>query len=134
MMDKHAALVYTMVMMSAADGNMSDAELKRISLMVKFLPSFRDFDLDALPQITTACTEILQKEDGIDVALESIKQTLSPRLRETAYAVACDVAAADGETKQEELRLLEIMRHTLEIERLVAAAIERGARARLATE
>lgn len=40
------------------------------------------------------------------------------------------MAAADGYTTQEELRLLELLRDSLEIDRLNAAAIERGARAR----
>ncbi len=133
MTDKHTALIYTIVLMSAADGSMSDSELERISLMVKFLPAFRNFDLDELPRITTECTEILQREDGIDVALGRVEAALSPALCETAYALACDIAAADGEAKQEELRLLEMMRDQLNIERLTAAAIERGARARHAT-
>ena len=37
---------------------------------------------------------------------------------------------ADGQASQEELRLLEMVRHSLDIDRLVAAGIERGARAR----
>ena len=49
---------------------------------------------------------------------------------ETAYALACDVAVADSRLTQEELRLLEMIRFRLEVDRLSAAAIERGARAR----
>ena len=63
-------------------------------------------------------------------ALALVNAGLPEKLRETAYAMACDVAAADGQIKQEELRLLEIMRHELRVGRLPAAAIERGARAR----
>ena len=55
---------------------------------------------------------------------------LPERLHETAYALACDVAAADERISQEELRLLELLRHRLSVGRLPAAAIERGARAR----
>jgi hypothetical protein len=40
------------------------------------------------------------------------------------------VVAADGEATQEELRILELLRHRLGIDRLVATAIERAARAR----
>jgi len=40
------------------------------------------------------------------------------------------VAAADGSLKDRELRLLEEIRYELDIDRLHAAAIERGARAR----
>ena len=62
-----------------------------------------------------------------------IAAALPERLRETAYALACDVAAADEKVKQEELRLLELLRHGLEINRLKAAAIEFGAGARYAS-
>ena len=62
-----------------------------------------------------------------------IAQSVPVKLRETAYALACDVAAADLHAKEEELRVLEILRHRLDIDRLAAAAIERGVRARHAT-
>ena len=59
-----------------------------------------------------------------------IKGALPDRLNETAYALACDVAAADGKLEETELRLLEEIRYELVLDRLHAAAIERGARAR----
>ena len=65
--------------------------------------------------------------------LDAIKAALPAKMRETAYAIACDLVAADGEATQEELQILELIRHRLNIERLVAAAIERGARARFQT-
>ena len=49
---------------------------------------------------------------------------------ETAYALACDVVAADGNISQEEARLLQMLRQSLDIDHLIGAAIERGARAR----
>jgi tellurite resistance protein len=54
-------------------------------------------------------------------------------LRETAYAVACDVAAADGTLAEEEANLLELLRRRLRVDRLVAAAIERATYARHAS-
>ena len=68
-----------------------------------------------------------------ELALKEIKGVLPPRLRETAYALACDVVASDGEASQDELRFLELLRDGLVIDRLVAVAIERGARARFMT-
>ncbi len=130
MISHHAALVYVMVMVSAADRNMTDAELQMIGEIVNFLPVFRDYDATQLPKTTAACAEMLDSDDGLDRAFEAIRAALPARLRETAYAVACDVAAADGEPHQEVIRLLEIIRHRLEVDRLIAAAIERGARAR----
>ena len=130
MISHHSALIYVMVMVSAADRNMTDAELRMIGEIVNFLPVFRDYDPTLLPHTTAACAELLDSDDGLDRAFEVIKRSLPPRLRETAYALACDVAAADGEPHQEVIRMLELIRHRLAIDRLTAAAIERGARAR----
>jgi hypothetical protein len=55
---------------------------------------------------------------------------LAAKLCETAYVLACDVAAADQEVTEKEARMLEMIRHRLKIDRLIAAAIEHGARAR----
>jgi hypothetical protein len=68
----------------------------------------------------------LQAEDGLDNLLDSVKLGLPKKLYETA----CDVAVADGKLSQEEMRLLQMLRNRLELDRLHSAAIERGARAR----
>ena len=65
--------------------------------------------------------------------MDIVADTLPENLRETAYALAVEVAAADRRIEPEEMRLLEMIRHQLGVDRLVAAAIERGARARFAT-
>ena len=133
MLDPHGALICTMVIVSAADSNMTDAELAIIGEVVGHLPVFRDFDRDTLPSVLESCSRLLSREDGLDEAFVRIKKVLPANLRETAYALACDVAAVDGEAQQEELRVLEMMRERLSIDRLIAAGIERGARARFQT-
>jgi hypothetical protein len=72
----------------------------------------------------------LKGEDGLDKILKLIRAGLPEKLRETAYALACDVVAADQNVTREEARLLDLLRYELQIGKLVAAAIERGARAR----
>ena len=126
----HEGLIYTMVLMSAADSDMTDEEMRVIGDIVRHLPAFHDYDESGLPATAAECAELLAEEDGLDRAIDVIKGALPQNLRETAYALACDVVAADGEANQEELRLLEILRHRLDIDRLIAAGIERGARAR----
>jgi tellurite resistance protein len=130
MLDSHGALICTMVIVSAADSNMTDAELATIGGIVGHLPVFRDFDRDKLPSVLDFCSQLLSREDGLEEAFAEIGKVLPANLRETAYALACDVAAVDGDAAQEELRVLELMRHRLNIDRLIAAGIERGARAR----
>lgn len=124
------ALIYAMVIASAAEGNMSDRELFTIGEIVRTLPVFVDYDPEHLPRSASNCAEILAQRDGLETILELIKDALNPRFRETAYALACDIVASDGVVTPEEARLLEMVRHRLDIERLIAAAIERGARAR----
>ncbi len=130
MLDPHSALIYPMVLVSAADRDMTDAELASIGEIVGHLPAFRDFDRQHLPAVLAACTKLLNRENGLDEAFAAIKGALPANLRETAYAIACDLVAADGEASQEELRILELIRHRFNVDRLTAAAIERGARAR----
>ena len=59
-----------------------------------------------------------------------IRSNLPKKLRETAYAVALEVAAADLNVRPEETRFLEMLRDSLELDPLTATAIERGIRAR----
>jgi hypothetical protein len=126
----HEALIYTMVLASAADREMSDPELRSIGDMVRSLPIFLDLDEMEISIISGACAEMLNDEDGLEAVLDFIKDALPEKLRETAYAIACDIVAADLAASQEELRLLEMLRHRLQLDRLIAAGIERGSRAR----
>jgi tellurite resistance protein len=130
MISHHAALIYTMVIMSAADRDMPDAELEAMTDMVGHLPVFRDYDRSMISKTSAACIDLLKGDDGLEKILKQIRAGLPEKLRETAYALACDVAAADGTVTQEEARLLDMLRYELQIGKLVAAAIERGARAR----
>jgi tellurite resistance protein len=133
MLDHHSALIYTMVLASAAGSGVTDTELRTIGDIVTHLPIFAGYDSKQLTKTLSACSDLLQKENGLDLALKDIKAALPPRLRETAYALACDIVASDGEASQEELRFLELLRDRLPIERLIGAAIERAARARFMT-
>ncbi|MDE2134722.1 MAG: tellurite resistance TerB family protein [Alphaproteobacteria bacterium] len=126
----HAALVYVMVVVSAADGAMSDKELRAIGDLTRSLPVFKDFDRDRLVVLAQDCSAILQEEDGLAAVLGLVKDALPEPLRETAYWLALEVALTDSHIKLEEVRIIKTLRRTLGIDRLVAAALERGARAR----
>lgn len=130
MIDHHTALIYTMVLVSAADEDMTDAELRTIGEIVRYLPVFQDYDTGKLPQATAGCAKLLADQNGLEMAFTMITKALPRKLHETAYALACDVAAAERNISQETLRLLELLRHELNIDPLASAAIERGARAR----
>src|SRR5271154_6324263 len=98
-----AALIYTMVLAAAADREMTDGELRAIEEMIVFLPAFRGFDISSIAGIASDVTDLLAKDNGLDIAFRRIKAALrSSRLRECAYALACDIVAADGVATQEE--------------------------------
>lgn len=126
-------LVAMMIAVSASDENIRTAELVKINSAVNNLPVFAGYDEDRLNLVAQTVFDLFEQEDGLDALFGLLRDNLPERLNETAYALACDVAAADGKLAEPELRLLEEMRYELNIDRLHAAAIERGARARHTT-
>ena len=124
------SLVALMIAVSASDENIRTTELIKIQSAVNLLPVFGEFDIDRIKVISQTVFDLFEQEDGLDALFGLIREALPERLFETAYALACDVAAADGRIEEAELRLLEEIRYELNIDRLHAAAIERGARAR----
>lgn len=133
-MSPHSALIHVMVLVACADREMGDREIVMMSEMIRILPVFRGYSLDTqLARDSESCLRYLEREDGLEELMRDVGSALPPRLGETAYALACDVAAADGEVSQVELELLMLIRQSLGVGRLPAAAIERGARARAMT-
>ena len=133
LLNPHSALVYIMVLVSAADNKMTDRELKQIGEQVRNLPIFQGFDEEELVPLSEDCAKMLCAPGGLDQVLNLIIASLPAKLSETAYAIACEIAAADLHVEQEELQLLQQLRYSLDLDRLTAAAIERGARARHTT-
>ena len=129
-LDAQEALVCTMVLVAATGGGISDREIGVMAGLVQTLPVFRDFSTERLRAATDAAVGLLDEEEGLAHAARLIRPALEPRLRETAYALACEVVAADRFAQQDCLRMLEFIRLELHLDTLVAAAIERGARAR----
>jgi hypothetical protein len=109
---------------------MPDSELRVIGEMINFLPIFRDYDPKLFTLVTASCAELLDDDQGLEHALDLIDAGLPPALYETAYALACDIALADGRVTQEERRVLDLLRRRLRIDRLASVAIERASEVR----
>lgn len=124
------ALAALMIAVSASDENIRTSELVKMSNAINNLPVFAGYDPDRLPRMSKMVFELLEQEDGLEALFGMIRDALPEKLFETAYALSCDVAAADGMIMGAEARMLEEIREELELDRLHAAAIERGARAR----
>ena len=129
--DHYSALIYSMVLVSAADGKMTDNELRMIGDIVRTFPVFRGFDPNNLIAVAQQCTRVLNTNgNGLQSVLKLVHEALPHRLRETAYACAVEVAAVDDKINREEARILELIRDELHIDRLASAAIEHSAQVR----
>eukprot|EP00873_Tetraselmis_striata_P032489 jgi/Tetstr1/452753/TSEL_039789.t1 len=103
--------------------------MDRFAALISRWPVFESFDIERLPEVASSCVETVNKA-GLDALLDQIAQTLEPRLQETAYAIAVEIATVDLKLNQEELRMLEMIRDAFSIDRLTTAAIETSARIR----
>ena len=104
------SLVAVMIAISMSDENVRTSELITIQQVVNHLPIFSNYNSERIRQVADITFELFEEEDGLDSFFELVKDGLPKRLYETAYALACDVAAADGYLDQPELRLLEEIR------------------------
>lgn len=124
------ALVYLMTVTASSDTLMSEKELARIDALIARLPVFRGYDRASLPDVANACVDKINASKDIEAVLEMAVAAIPARLQDTAYALAVEVASVDLWLEQEELRVLEMIRDKLDLDRLVTAAIEAAARAR----
>ncbi len=124
------ALVAVMVAVSASDQTYRTSELVAIQRSVDHTPVFANYDDDRIRAVSQTVMTLFEEEDGLDALFGLIREALPPKLYETAYALACDVAATDGKARQTELRLLQEFREEMGLDPLHASAIEWGARVR----
>jgi tellurite resistance protein len=126
----HEALLTIMLAMATVDGRRPDTELNMIADLARNLPVFSHLDADDVIEILNLATERFELASDVDILLAATCSILPDRMRETAYALAVEVAAADLLATQEELSLLETLRDTLGVDPLLAAAVEASARVR----
>jgi tellurite resistance protein len=124
------ALVLTMVLVSAADGGITDREIGIMSGLVQTLPAFQDFTTEELADVTERAADLLNDDDGLAHAARLMRAALTPKLRETAYALACEVVAGGEGSRRQSMDMLDFVRGELGLDQLITAGIERGVRAR----
>lgn len=124
------ALVMLMVMVSASDRSMNDRELSKIGEVVASFPVFADYSHARLVATAEAASLALAEEDGLASVVAAIAKAIPQKLADTAYACGVEIAAADLHLRQEELRVLQMIRDALNLDKLTVAALERSAIAR----
>jgi tellurite resistance protein len=124
------ALVLTMVLVSAAVGGITDREIGIMSALVQTLPAFQAFTTEELADVTERAADLLNDDDGLAHAARLMRAALTPKLRETAYALACEVVAGGEGSRRQSMDMLDFVRGELGLDQLITAGIERGVRAR----
>src|SRR5690349_15947054 len=72
----HEALIYLMVVTSAADREMTDVELAHIGDSVRTWPIFLDYDEKDLVKAARDCQKLLQQDGGLDTVFKIVLDTV----------------------------------------------------------
>jgi uncharacterized membrane protein YebE (DUF533 family) len=124
MISPQEALIYTMVVAAESDGEIVDAEIDIVGDVLNHLPVFKGIDRATMTAMAARGSNLLAQADGADRVFGSMREALSMPLRETAYALACDVIAVDRRLSRAEMGVLERIRAELEVDPVMARAIE----------
>jgi hypothetical protein len=124
------ALIHLMVVTASSDNGISGRELAQIDNLVARTPVFAGYDRARITEVANDAVDAANAQ-GIEPVLDAAIAGIPPRIQDTAYALAVEVAVVDLHLPQEELRFLEMVRDKLQVDRLVTAAIEASARARM---
>lgn len=105
-LSKHEAFVATMLAVSAADGQISDEEVEDMVSRLRRVHLFSGMSDDDLVASTNRPFALLRK-GGPGELIRSASPVLPNELRESAFAVAVDIAFSDGTVEDEEKQLIE---------------------------
>jgi uncharacterized membrane protein YebE (DUF533 family) len=130
MLSPQEALVYTMVVAAESDHEIAEAEINVIGDLGNHLPVFQAVGRAKMTAMAMACSELLTKAGGRAKVFAMIRKALPSQLRDTAYALACDVIAVDSRLRRDELQALEEVRAELDVDPVMARAIEQVAKVR----
>ncbi|MBD2436015.1 tellurite resistance TerB family protein [Nostoc sp. FACHB-110] len=97
------------------DGLLSEQQVLNISSVLSRIKLFNTYSEDAINQLLEKILGIL-KHDGFNALFNAAKESLSPELREVAFAVAADFVLAEAVVTEEEKNFLNDLSHALGIQ------------------
>ncbi len=89
----------------AADGVITEEEAQGMVVGLVRMKMFAGYNSNQMGAMLNKLVGIIRKQ-GIDALLSMAKEGLSPDMKETAFAVATDLALADGEIAEKEKQIL----------------------------
>ncbi|HEY3421991.1 MAG TPA: tellurite resistance TerB family protein [Methanocellaceae archaeon] len=98
----------------AADGVITQEEAQGIFTALYRMKMFKGTNDSQMKTMFDRVLNVLKKQ-GPASLIESAKETLTPELKETAFAIAADLVLADGVVEETEKKFLDDLQKALEI-------------------
>jgi tellurite resistance protein len=98
----------------AADGVITPEEAQGIFTALYRMKMFKGTNDSQMKTMFDRVLNVLKKQ-GAGSLIESAKETLTPEMKETAFAVAADLILADGVVEDTEKKFLDDLQKALEI-------------------
>ncbi|PSB15973.1 Tellurite resistance protein TerB [filamentous cyanobacterium CCP1] len=98
----------------ASDGHLSTEEVNSVWPILSRMQLFRSYSSDVVVRMFNKLAGILSRQ-GIDAMLQLAKASLPFELGPTVFAIAADLALADGTVTSEEEAVLERLYQILEV-------------------
>jgi hypothetical protein len=128
MLSPQAALIFAMVVALGTERAIAQEDIDVVGDLVDHLPIFCGLDRRQTGELAARCSAQIARPGGMDQAYGQIRDALSGRLREAAYALSCDVIAL--RRPQQGQKALERIRAQLELDAATARTVEGAARER----
>ncbi len=116
------AFVAIVLLATASDGDLSDAQERSILGELSRSKPLRNYPTEAIAQLCNKVSIIL-RQDGFNALFNLAKESLSPDLREAAFAVASDLVLSESHINEEEINFLNDLYQALSISPDVATQI-----------
>jgi hypothetical protein len=113
-------LVYGMMLMIGADGDLQQEELATLNGFVITLPDFRGKDLR---EVFRGAQQALKGKKSVEDAVAALAGIESPAVKKKLYVVAADLALSSGDIDEGEEKLLEQMQKVLGIDDSLATKV-----------
>ena len=118
------ALIYSMTLSAAIDGEISEKEMNTIDYLISSLPIFKEHNQGDTKKTMGTCMEILRADSNVEELIALIDKSLNKNHKKIAYILSLEIMMVDQNFTNEKLRLLEIFENIFQIHSLETTAIK----------
>jgi tellurite resistance protein len=111
-LSKEEAFAAVSLVAIAADGVITEEEARGMFVQFYRMRTFAGFNDNQMSSMLNKLVNIIKKQ-GLDALVGLAKESLPENMRATAFAVATDLALADGDIAEEEKKLLTKIQQSL---------------------